>query len=143
MRVIVLPRAREQLKSCARWWRRKRPSARRQVHPEFRRLVKDIVEHPYQGVEYERREGLRCRRIDGTPYYVFYEVSLEWQDEKTLVGRGVFKEKLTAHQYEAQVGWKMQIEGDRILRCQAEEVGWSEDHQEIYRDWVDYTFTRE
>ena len=49
---------------------------------------------------------------------------------------------MTECEFEASIGWRVVIDED-ILFAAVEEVGWSEDCQENYRDWVDYTFTRE
>jgi hypothetical protein len=78
----------------------------------------------------------------GTEDYVYYEVTLEWKDEKTLTGFGVLKENLDDCKFEASVKWTLDVVDGQHLKGMCEEVGWNDQCQEADRAWVDHVFEK-
>lgn len=76
----------------------------------------------------------------GSEEYEFYDVTLEWKDERTLVGYGTLKEAVTACKFETSVQWSVDVVSPTKLKAMVEEVGWNDQCQEADRAWVEHAF---
>lgn len=70
--VVVMPRARREVKATVAWWRANRPSNPRLLELEFEELVTSLAFFPNRGVA--SRAGRRRLVLPKTNYTVVYRV---------------------------------------------------------------------
>lgn len=76
MIVKFLPRARQRIKTIARWWRRNRPAVPTLFDEELRDVIERLEGDPVLGVEYRVVDGEIIRRtlLRKSGQHVYYSV---------------------------------------------------------------------
>jgi hypothetical protein len=75
--------------------------------------------------------------------YSYYEITLEWKDEKTLMGYGTLKESVDQCKFETSVAWSLEVADADHAKGMVEEVAWNDQCQEVDRGFLEAAFARQ